>query len=156
MIPIEPARSLFNEANRDLLLGQHVILRRMLAGIAAIGDRCVREVEQASELIARIAELRPFFEWHLRSEETCLEPVLAHLEPMGAVRLQTLYAAHAHQRAVFSALAQSGARLELRDPARFASALVEDLLADMDAEESDLFFASGLQRDWVNVFQGGA
>lgn len=130
---------------RDLLMGQHAILRVMLAGLATSCDRCLREGALPSGLKVRIAELRPAFELHLRSEESCLEPILAG-HSWGPVRLTLLQAEHAHQRAVFKALARSEARLEPLGLARLAAALVEDLLADMDGEECELFAAVGLQR----------
>ena len=139
------ARSLSKEEIRDLLIGQHDILRGMLAGLAASCDQCLRDAALPSDLLSRIAELRPAFELHLRSEQSCLEPILA-AHAWGPVRLQLLHAEHAHQRAVFNALAHSEARLEPLGLARLASSLVEDLLADMDGEECELFAAVGLQR----------
>ncbi len=146
-----------HQERRRVLLAQHERIRSLIAAVrtasravlAAPEDSARRETET---LRGAIESLRTELEDHLVAEEALLEPVLARIDAWGPMRLALMRAEHAHHRAVLAALRSNGpAALEPHALARSASALADEVLAEMVEEERDVLAASVLSDDPINL-----
>ena len=91
-------------------------------------------------------------EEHLSTEEALLGPVLERIDAWGPVRLELMHAEHAHQRAVLAVLrSDRAAALAPQLLARRAIGLLDDIVADMDAEDRDLLDPKVLCDDVVHL-----
>ncbi|HWE22518.1 MAG TPA: hemerythrin domain-containing protein [Myxococcales bacterium] len=126
-----------------MLLSQHLELRKRiheLREVAASVQMSQDEVleQRAAMLAGTIGRFGSELRAHLASEEELLGPVLEHIDPWGRLRLELMRVEHAHQRAVLDAL-RTDRNMGAREMAKRASSLSMDVLADMEAEERDLF-----------------
>jgi hypothetical protein len=91
-------------------------------------------------------------ERHLATEEALLGPVLERIDAWGPVRLDLLRAEHAHQRAVLSVLrSDRAAAVPPLTLARRLLGLLDDIIADMDAEDRDLLDPRVLRDDLIQL-----
>jgi iron-sulfur cluster repair protein YtfE (RIC family) len=139
-----------NAQRRTVLLIQHDRLRARIAALRSAAAAVIThgaDVPQTAtdELMQSIAAFGGELTTHLETEEDMLIPVLEQSHPWGAVRIQLLHAEHAHQRGVLHVL--RAATLRPAELARRAWALTTDVLADMEAEEKDLFSEAVLGQD---------
>ncbi|MBL8861099.1 MAG: hemerythrin domain-containing protein [Planctomycetes bacterium] len=137
---------------RTTILGEHGALRRRLAGVEARlaslrqGDSGARR-ELRAEFDALCAE----FVAHIAHEEAILRPVLADIDNWGPVRIELMDAEHAAQRQRILALAQLSPDA---DPAGYdqgVRAFVDDLRADMEAEERECLSPDVLRDDTTSI-----
>lgn len=145
------------EQKRSVLRAQHDHLRELIAAlrdaaasVAASSDESLLECGPA--LAAAISVFDRDLRVHLGVEEELLGPILERVDAWGPVRLELMRAEHAHQRAVLEAL-RTDRRVGAREMARRASALTTDVLADMDAEESEVLAESVLRDDALALDQ---
>ena len=142
-----------HEERRQTLHSQHQHLRVVIAGVReAALDIVGREGGDSTGLRMRISALRDDLERHLATEEALLGPVLERIDAWGPVRLDLLRAEHAHQRAVLSLLrSDRAAALPPLPLARRVLALLDDISADMDAEDRDLLDPRVLRDDLIQL-----
>ncbi|HTO99626.1 MAG TPA: hemerythrin domain-containing protein [Myxococcales bacterium] len=142
-----------HEERRQTLHSQHQQLRTVIAGVReAALDIVGREGGDSTGLRMRISVLRDDLERHLATEEALLGPVLERIDAWGPVRLDLLRAEHAHQRAVLSLLrSDRAAALPSLGLARRVLALLDDICADMDAEDRDLLDPRVLRDDLIQL-----
>jgi len=142
-----------HEERRQTLHAQHQQLRAVIAGVReAALDIVGREGGDSTGLRMRISVLRDDLERHLATEEALLGPVLERIDAWGPVRLDLLRAEHAHQRAVLSLLrSDRAAALPSLGLARRVLALLDDICADMDAEDRDLLDPRVLRDDLIQL-----
>jgi iron-sulfur cluster repair protein YtfE (RIC family) len=142
-----------HEERRQTLHAQHQHLRAVIAEVRQCAlDVLGTESRDCSDLRARVGELRDDLEGHLATEEALLEPVLERIDAWGPVRLDLLRAEHAHQRAVLSLLrSDRAAALPPAQLARRVLGLLDDISADMDAEDRDLLDPRVLRDDVIQL-----
>ena len=142
-----------HEERRQTLHGQHQHLRRVIVAVRQAALEVLgAESDDSSELRARIGTLRDEMERHLTTEEALLEPVLERIDAWGPVRLDLLRAEHAHQRAVLGLLrSDRAAALPALLLARRVIGLLDDIGADMDAEDRDLLDPRVLRDDVIQL-----
>lgn len=142
-----------HEERRTILQLQHRELRELVAKVQAAAQQALRNAsEDSASLRASIGELRTDMERHLATEEALLGPVLERLDAWGPVRLDLMRAEHAHQRAVLAVLrSDRAAALPSQLLARRVLGLLDDILADMDAEDRDLLDARVLRDDVIQL-----
>jgi len=121
-----------NRAARELLLREHQALRSWIRR-----TRAAATAGNTQNLRACVDALGAALLVHLADEEKVLLPVLESMPAWGSPRTGLLRAEHAQQRAFVTVLA---AELPHVLPGR-AIALCDDLLADMEFEERELFSA---------------
>ena len=114
------------ETGLEVLRAQHLKLRTLIADLK-------QAAKEHADVNAALAMLRAELVPHLYAEEAVIGPVLAKFDPQ---RFELLEAEHAHQRAVLYMIEQ---RQHSPALARAAADLADDLLADIEAEERDLF-----------------
>jgi len=139
---------------RRVILDEHRWLRELLADTGEIARRVeAGDHERTGHLRERAQRMRARFLRHLDFEEEQLVPALRDADDWGEERADMLLREHADQRERFAALLR-----ELQQPcsdprplARDVQALVRDLLADMDHEESELLSERVLHDDPVVV-----
>ena len=130
-------------AQRKKIIRQHRDLRRVLRAIlAATEEPDAHEGRRFSMLVSLTVRLQNVLDRHLAFEEQALG---AHLNTEDPQALKRLASAHRRQRTELSILA----KLAFQDVAQVGvpqafRALIDDLLADMDAEERDLL--NGVRR----------
>ena len=145
---------MFPSQVRRMILDDHRWLRELLADARATA----RRVETGDHaLCGRLREIsqtmRERFLGHLALEEQYLVPVLRDADAWGAERAERLLTEHAGQRERFATLLEA-----LRQPcgdcpvlARNVRSLADDLLADMEQEETALLAERVLRDDPVVV-----
>jgi iron-sulfur cluster repair protein YtfE (RIC family) len=142
-----------HEERRRILGTQHRALRALIARVHAAALEALQdEAGSSAGLRNQVGELRDEMEKHLATEEALLGPVLERLDAWGPVRLDLMRAEHAHQRAVLAVLRsdRAGALSPLL-LARRVLGLLDDVLADMDAEDRDLLDARVLRDDIIQL-----
>lgn len=141
------------EERRQTLHAQHQQLRATIAEVRQAALEVLgRETDDCSELRALVGGLRDEMERHLATEEALLEPILERIDAWGPVRLDLLRAEHAHQRAVLSLLrSDRAAALPPPQLARRVLGLLDDIGADMDAEDRDLLDPRVLRDDLIQL-----
>ena len=142
-----------HDERRQTLHAQHQGLRALIRGVREAALEVLgAESDDSSELRRRIGKLRDDMEHHLQTEEALLEPVLERIDAWGPVRLDLLRAEHAHQRAVLSLLrSDRAAALPALLLARRVLGLLDDIVADMDAEDRDLLDPRVLRDDVIQL-----
>ena len=142
-----------HEERRTTLELQHRSLRALVAQVRrAAVDVLDGAVEDSKELRNQIGALRLELEDHLATEEALLGPVLERIDAWGPVRLDLMRAEHAHQRAILAVLrSDRAAALAPELLARRVLGLLEDILADMDAEDRDLLDEKVLCDDVIQL-----
>jgi len=142
-----------HEDRRQTLHAQHQHLRTIIREVRQCAlDVLGAEPSDCADLRARIGELREDLEEHLLAEEALLVPVLERIDAWGPVRLDLLRAEHAHQRAVLSLLRSDRAgALPPAQLARRVLGLLDDISADMDAEDRDLLDPRVLRDDIIQL-----
>jgi hypothetical protein len=141
-----------DECRKTLEL-QHRQLRALIARIRETALKALKSDRAASEeLHVLVGLFRGEIEKHLAAEESMLAPVLERIDAWGPVRLDLMRAEHAHQRAVLAVLRSHPAG-EL-PAALFAPrvlGLLDDVSADMDAEDKDLLDPRVLRDDVIQL-----
>jgi iron-sulfur cluster repair protein YtfE (RIC family) len=132
------------QAQHERLRGLIEAVREKAAAIVSAGNEALEE--RAAALASAIATFGSELRAHLATEEELLGPVLERIDAWGPVRLGLMRAEHAHQRAVLDAL-RTDNKLGAREMAKRAWSLTADVLADMEAEESDLLAENVLRDD---------
>ena len=142
-----------HEERRQTLHAQHQQLRAIIAEVRQAALEVLgTEPDDCSALRAQVGGLRDELERHLATEEALLEPVLERIDAWGPVRLDLLRAEHAHQRAVLSLLrSDRAAALPPLQLARRVLGLLDDIGADMDAEDRDLLDPRVLRDDLIQL-----
>jgi iron-sulfur cluster repair protein YtfE (RIC family) len=142
-----------HEERRQTLHGQHQHLRAVIARVREAALEIVgAEESDSTSLRSLISELRDDMERHLATEEALLGPVLERIDAWGPVRLDLLRAEHAHQRAVLSVLrSDRAAAVPPLTLARRLLGLLDDIIADMDAEDRDLLDPRVLRDDLIQL-----
>ncbi|HZR09851.1 MAG TPA: hemerythrin domain-containing protein [Myxococcales bacterium] len=142
-----------HEERRQTLHSQHQQLRGVIAEVREAALEVLgTEPAECGALRMRISGLRDDLERHLVTEEALLGPVLERLDAWGPVRLDLLRAEHAHQRAVLSLLrSERAAALPPLVLARRVLGLLDDLIADMEAEDRDLLDPRVLRDDIIQL-----
>ena len=142
-----------HEERRQTLHGQHLHLRGVIARVREAALEIVgAEETDSTSLRSLISELRDDLERHLTTEEALLGPVLERIDAWGPVRLDLLRAEHAHQRAVLSVLrSDRAAAVPPLKLARRVLGLLDDIIADMDAEDRDLLDPRVLRDDLIQL-----
>jgi hypothetical protein len=129
------------DEKRKQLLSEHEVLRVLLSYLRAAAAQALEGSPLGgARLRASLVPLRAAFELHLGREEAALSPILERLDAWGPLRVQRMREEHERQRAAFEGVARDAALGA--DDARLAQRaleLVTAVLADMDAEERDLF-----------------
>jgi iron-sulfur cluster repair protein YtfE (RIC family) len=142
-----------HEERRQTLHDQHQHLRAVIARVREAALEIVgAEESDSTSLRSLISELRDDLERHLATEEALLGPVLERIDAWGPVRLDLLRAEHAHQRAVLSVLrSDRAAAVPPLTLARKVLGLLDDIIADMDAEDRDLLDPRVLRDDLIQL-----
>jgi hypothetical protein len=142
-----------HEERRRTLMSQHRELRVLVANVRAAALEVLESASDDSVALRNlIGELRSEMEKHLAAEEALLGPVLARIDAWGPVRLDLMRAEHAHQRAVLAVLRSDRAgALSPSVLSRRVLGLLDDILADMDAEDRDLLDARVLRDDLIQL-----
>jgi iron-sulfur cluster repair protein YtfE (RIC family) len=142
-----------HEERRQTLHDQHQHLRAVIARVREAALEIVgAEESDSTSLRSLISELRDDMERHLATEEALLGPVLERIDAWGPVRLDLLRAEHAHQRAVLSVLrSDRAAAVPPLTLARRLLGLLDDIIADMDAEDRDLLDPRVLRDDLIQL-----
>jgi hypothetical protein len=131
---------------REQVGNQHLQLRILFVEVraalesdprAAI-ERLVREVWQ-----------------HLDFEDRLLVPALREVDAWGRLRAEQIAAEHASQRAALGVLRQLARHGDRRLAVDGARGLIDELTADMDAEERDLLDPDLLRDDVIAIDQCG-
>src|SRR3954454_8554403 len=138
-----------HEERRQILETQHRGLRALIARVRdTAGDTLEAEGGPPGALRNLVGDLHEQMEKHLATEEALLGPVLERIDAWGPVRLDLMRAEHAHQRAVLAVLRSD--RAGGLPSALFAPrvlGLLDDVSADMDAEDKDLLDPRVLRDD---------
>jgi hypothetical protein len=141
-----------DECRKTLEL-QHRQLRALIARVRETALKALKNDYAASaELHVLVGVLRAEIEKHLAAEELLLGPILERVDAWGSVRLDLMRAEHAHQRAVLAVLRSE--RADGLPAALFAPrvlGLLDDLSADMDAEDKDLLDPRVLRDDIIQI-----
>ncbi len=126
---------------REILVGEHHVLRRQLEELRENVGRLLAGKENAiAALLRTLEELQLLLSVHLDHEEDLLEPLLEKIDAWGPIRLERLHQEHAHQREWLSNLRNMLlSAVSVEELARRSYALLEALAADMAHEEKDLF-----------------
>lgn len=142
-----------HEERRQTLHAQHQQLRVVIAGVREAALEVLgSEATDCAGLRMRISVLHDDLQRHLATEEALLEPVLERIDAWGPVRLDLLRAEHAHQRAVLSLLrSDRAAALPPLVLSRRVLGLLDDIMADMDAEDRDLLDPRVLRDDIIQL-----
>jgi hypothetical protein len=123
------------------ILHAHFALRRK---IAALDPLLRRELETpgkgARGLRAKVRDLAETLHAHIDAEEKMLAPILHELDAWGPARVERMLRDHVAQRRAIAELLllANRRRLDGATLARVTCEFVDDLLADMEHEESDL------------------
>ncbi|HEY6912493.1 MAG TPA: hemerythrin domain-containing protein [Myxococcales bacterium] len=138
---------------RKMLELQHRQLRALIARVRETAFKALKSDYAASaELHVLVGVLRAEIEKHLMAEESLLGPILERVDAWGSVRLDLMRAEHAHQRAVLAVLRSE--RAGGLPAALFAPrvlGLLDDISADMDAEDKDLLDPRVLRDDVIQL-----
>lgn len=139
--------------HRTMLMGQHAALRVLLTELQSAARGVMDgDASKLSRLKACVGELQRGLNEHLETEERILGPILATVDAWGPVRLERMQAEHAHTRAVLEHLRfDRMPSLAPESIARKASALADDLFAEMVEEETDLLDPNVLRDDTVTA-----
>lgn len=140
-----------HEERRTTLQHQHRQLRSRISStrIAALAADSGGPAEPLHEQILSLTEE---LQAHMATEEALLGPVLEKLDAWGPVRLDLMRAEHAHQRGVMAFLrSKAASTLPGAELARRTLKLLDDILADMDAEDRDLLDARVLRDDVIQL-----
>ena len=142
-----------HEERRTILMTQHRDLRVLVANVRAAALEILEHGSDESSVLRNlIGDLRTDMERHLATEEALLGPILERIDAWGPVRLDLMRAEHAHQRAVLAVLrSDRAAALSPQVLARRILGLLDDILADMDAEDRDLLDARVLRDDIIQL-----
>jgi hypothetical protein len=142
-----------HEQRRTILITQHRALRGLVGNVRASALEVLENgLDDSTVLRNLIGDLRTDLERHLSTEEALLGPVLERIDAWGPVRLDLMKAEHAHQRAVLAVLRSDRAgALSAQVLARRVLGLLDDILADMDAEDRDLLDARVLRDDLIQL-----
>lgn len=142
-----------HEERRQTLHAQHQQLRAVITDVREAALEVLgTEGEDSAPLRMRISVLYDDLQRHLATEEALLEPVLERIDAWGPVRLDLLRAEHAHQRAVLSVLrSDRAAALPPQVLSRRVLGLLDDIMADMDAEDRDLLDPRVLRDDIIQL-----
>jgi iron-sulfur cluster repair protein YtfE (RIC family) len=142
-----------HEERRQTLHAQHQQLRAVIAEVREAALEVLgTEAADCAALRMRISVLYEDLHRHLSTEEALLEPVLERIDAWGPVRLDLLRAEHAHQRAVLSLLrSDRAATLPPLVLSRRVLGLLDDIMADMDAEDRDLLDPRVLRDDIIQL-----
>ena len=142
-----------HEERRSILITQHRNLRALVANVRAAALEVLENATDDSTPVRNlIGELRTEMEKHLATEESLLGPVLERIDAWGPVRLELMRAEHAHQRAVLAVLRSDRAgALSPQVLSRRVLGLLDDILADMDAEDRDLLDPRVLRDDMIQL-----
>src|SRR3954466_9840376 len=128
-----------NSSRRACLCAQHQSLRRTIAVARSAASDSLTGGTAHERLMPAVVALAGELLLHVAAEEEMLGPILAGLDAWGAVRLERLGGEPAQEGGVLGALAYNLAAQDLGEVARGALALCEELLADMEVEEGELF-----------------
>jgi iron-sulfur cluster repair protein YtfE (RIC family) len=140
-----------HEERRTTLQRQHLELRSLIAQVRTVAV-AVLDGAAPDELRTRIGDLTTDLQAHMATEEALLGPILERIDAWGPVRLDLMRAEHAHQRGVMSLLRSRGAgALPPEALARRTIQLLEEILADMDAEDRDILDAKVLRDDLIQL-----
>jgi iron-sulfur cluster repair protein YtfE (RIC family) len=146
-----------HEERRQILETQHRGLRALIARVRdTAGDTLEAEGGPPGALRNLVGDLHEQMEKHLATEEALLGPVLEKIDAWGPVRLDLMRAEHAHQRAVLAVLRSDRGVLSPSLLARRVLGLLDDILADMDAEDRDLLGARVLRDDVLQLHASDA
>jgi hypothetical protein len=142
-----------HEERRQTLHAQHQQLRAVIAEVREAALEILgTEATDCGDLRMRVSVLYDDLHRHLATEEALLEPVLERIDAWGPVRLDLLRAEHAHQRAVLSLLrSDRAAALPPLVLSRRVLGLLDDIMADMDAEDRDLLDPRVLRDDIIQL-----
>lgn len=142
-----------HEECRQTLQAQHQQLRGVIAEVRGAALEVLRtDPDECAALRMRISALRDDLERHLETEEALLGPVLERIDAWGPVRLDLLRAEHAHQRAVLGVLrSDRAAALPPLVLSRRVLGLLDDIIADMEAEDRDLLDPRVLRDDIIQL-----
>jgi hypothetical protein len=135
------------EKLRRRILAEHEELRGAIAKVIAARDPA-RLAFATEALLDRLSE-------HIDHEDRALEPVLREIDAWGPERARGLREGHAAQRLE---IAKLRAELATAPGAGLDWAVrhfVNELMADMAAEERDMLAASVLRDDSISVELGG-
>jgi iron-sulfur cluster repair protein YtfE (RIC family) len=136
-----------NSERRSVLSTQHRHLRDLIAQI-----RKLAAVAEPAALRDGITALVAEMQAHMATEETLLGPILERIDAWGPVRLDLMRAEHAHQRGVMAFLTSRAAdALTPQELAKRTLMLLDDILADMDAEDRDILDPKVLQDDVIQL-----
>jgi hypothetical protein len=124
---------------REAVLSQHTAIRHAFRETAACSRRVLRG-ECAAELPRRVQHLVRLLLAHLDFEERALLPLLCAVDTHGRRQAARLVAEHRRQRADLATVRADlpGAAADPTALATVVHALIEDMLADMRAEEASL------------------
>jgi hypothetical protein len=136
-----------NSERREILRRQHDELRRDIAAARLAALFALSDGGTSDGLFPAVEALERDLLAHLVDEERLLGPILAGIDAWGPVRLERLRTEHARQRAVLATLNRRS--VPLRAVASRTLALCEDLLADMDFEETELFSEKVMRDDCI-------
>jgi hypothetical protein len=129
----------------QVLRAQHDALRRLLHAVRSAAAAILEQSGDGREahapaLRSAVGALREALLVHLDAEETLLTPLLEAAAQPGTLRLFLLRAEHSSQRAMLDGLRPARLpQLETLALACRSQWLVDEILDDMTAEESDLF-----------------
>lgn len=142
-----------HEECRQTLQAQHQQLRGVIAEVRVAALEVLgTDPDECAALRMRISALRDDLERHLETEEALLGPVLERIDAWGPVRLDLLRAEHAHQRAVLGVLrSDRAAALPPLVLSRRVLGLLDDIIADMEAEDRDLLDPRVLRDDIIQL-----
>lgn len=129
----------FRQSLRDDVLSQHSALRHVLRETAACSRRVLRG-EVSGELRRRVQHLVRILLAHLDFEERTVLPLLHALDAHGRRQAARMVTEHQRQRSELATI-DPGRPGTADDPVAMAAAaqgLIEELLADMRAEEAFL------------------
>jgi hypothetical protein len=136
-----------NSARREIIRRQHDGLRKHIAAARLAALLALSGDGASDALLPAVEALGRDLLAHLDEEERLLGPILAGIDAWGPVRLDALRAEHARHRAVVTTLNRRS--VPIRALASRTLALCEDLLADMDYEESELFSEKVMRDDII-------
>ena len=132
---------------RRRILAEHDELRIAIAEVLAADD-AARRAAATEALLDRLTD-------HIAHEDLALEPVLRQIDAWGPERARRLREDHAAQRAQIACLRTELATAPGRGLDWAVRHFVDELVADMTAEERDVLSASLLRDDSITVEFGG-
>ena len=138
-----------NSERRQILRAQHCGLRVTIETARGTARSMLARKGTVAELQQAVTALQQELLAHLADEERLLVPILPQLDAWGKVRLDLLYAEHAHQRAVLVVLTGKSAWPAAAVVAGRTLALCDDLLEDMAFEERELLNENVLRDDLI-------